>query len=342
MNVIECDDSHRSAWDAYVRSSSTASFYHLYGWRAVNAEALGHSSLYLAAVEGGIFVGVFPIVYVRSRLFGKLACSMPFVNFGGPCGDTELIEHALLEEAARFVERERVAYLEIRSRRRFGMDLPTSEHKVSMTVDLDPDPKVLWTAFKHGQRQDIRKAMKNGLSGRCGGAELLAPFYAVITESWRDLGTPLYDKFYFERILAEFPGCIRICVVSAGQEHAAAAFYALHGKTAEGMWLGGRSKFRKQMAGYLLYWHFLVDACENGFERFHLGRSTGDSGGEVHKRKWNAYPTQLYWQYILGTSRTMPALNVDNPRYRLAIQTWRRLPLPVTQWLGPAIARSIP
>ncbi len=84
MNVIECDDSHRDAWDAYVHASPAASFYHLYGWRGINAEEFGHRSVYLAATEDGRIVGVFPIVLVKSRLFGNLACSMPFVNFGGP------------------------------------------------------------------------------------------------------------------------------------------------------------------------------------------------------------------------------------------------------------------
>ncbi len=62
----------------------------------------------------------------------------------------------------------------------------------------------------------------------------------------------------------------------------------------------------------------------------------------MFKRKWNAYPTQLYWQYILGTRRAMPALNVDNPRYRLAIRAWQRMPAGLTERLGPLIARSIP
>ena len=46
----------------------------------------------------------------------------------------------------------------------------------------------------------------------------------------------------------------------------------------------------------------------------------------------------------LGLERRqeMPRLNVDNPRYRLAMSAWRKLPLPITQLVGPMIARSIP
>jgi FemAB-related protein (PEP-CTERM system-associated) len=342
MDLIECDDSMCAAWDEYVCRSSDASFYHRYGWRRINEEEFGHRSFYLAAVEDGRVSGVFPVVRVKSLLFGNLACSMPFVNFGGPCGDTAGVEEALLNQAEALVTRERLAYLEMRNRRLIGSGLPTCQHKVSMTVALDADPETLWKAFKHQHRQEIRRAAKFGLNARCGGAELLDDFYTVLSESWRDLGTPLYRRSYFRRIMEQFPGATRICLVCAGGEPAAAAFYGIHGKVAEGMWLGARLKFRRQLAGYLLYWEFIRDACILGLERFHLGRSSNDSGGEAHKRKWNAYPTPLYWQYVLGTQRALPALNVQNPRYQFAIRAWRRLPLAVTQRVGPALARTIP
>jgi hypothetical protein len=73
-----------------------------------------------------------------------------------------------------------------------------------------------------------------------------------------------------------------------------------------------------------------------------LGRSTIDSGGQANKRKWTAEPRPLYWEYVLGDGVAIPELGVDNPKYRLAIEAWRRLPVPVTQWIGPLLARSIP
>jgi hypothetical protein len=38
----------------------------------------------------------------------------------------------------------------------------------------------------------------------------------------------------------------------------------------------------------------------------------------------------------------MPELNVNKPKYKLAITAWRKLPYAVTRLLGPPIARSIP
>jgi len=38
----------------------------------------------------------------------------------------------------------------------------------------------------------------------------------------------------------------------------------------------------------------------------------------------------------------MPDQSPSNPKFRAAIAMWKRLPVPVATWLGPAIVRSIP
>ena len=345
MAIIRCSGSHDAIWNAFVDTCPRASFYHRAEWRGINEQCFGHRTAYIAAVEDGRFVGIFPLVQLKSVLFGNLACSLPFVNYGGPAGDTDEIEQALLEAGADVAAEWGVEYLEIRSQRHLGERFPASDHKVSMTVELNRDPDVVWNSYKAkvGPRQDIRKGYNNGFTARFGGVELLDPFYSVLSESWRDMGTPIYRKEYLRRVLATFPKETRICVVSAADgTPAAAALCGHHRDVVEGMWLGMRAEFRKQMVGYVLYWELIKDACQGGYARFHLGRSTAESGGAQFKKKWNAEAVQLYWQYILRTRDEVPALNVSNPRYQLAIKTWQRLPVPVTQVLGPFIARSIP
>jgi hypothetical protein len=75
---------------------------------------------------------------------------------------------------------------------------------------------------------------------------------------------------------------------------------------------------------------------------FHLGRSTAGSGSEWFKSRWNAEAQQLYWYFHMPDGGAMPELNVDNPKYKLAIAAWRRLPLWLVRKLGPPIARCIP
>jgi hypothetical protein len=37
----------------------------------------------------------------------------------------------------------------------------------------------------------------------------------------------------------------------------------------------------------------------------------------------------------------VPQNNPSNAKYRLMIEGWRRLPLPVANWLGPFIVKSL-
>jgi FemAB-related protein (PEP-CTERM system-associated) len=267
---------------------------------------------------------------------------MPFVNYGGPSAVRPDVETALLERAEELCRSLRVKYLEIRTRHHLGERWPSLQHKVSLTVELDANPDVLWNAFKSGHRQQIRKAYKVGVTTRHGSADLIGPFHEVMSESWRSLGTPLYNRRYFEEVARGLGTDCRVTVLYVGDEPAAAAFDGLHRDTVEGMWLGLKPKFRDQYIGYALYWELIKQACETGFKHFHLGRSTADSGGDSFKRKWNANSTQLYWHYALVGGTEMPSLNVDNPKFQLAMSAWRRLPMGVTQVVGPMIARNIP
>lgn len=342
MEVIHCDGSHAKAWDDFVRRQETSSFYHLFGWKAVNEESFGHRTFYLAAVDNGEIRGVLPLVYLKGGFFGKILCSLPFVNYGGPCVVEPSVERLLFDEAKTIVEEHRMDYLEIRSRAKLGKDLLTSEHKVSMTLDLAPDPDLVWNAFKTKHRTNIRHAYKNDLSVRSGGLDLLDIFYDILTETWRNLGTPIYQKAYFERVLRTFPDETTIVVVDHRVLPIAAAFNGHFRGTVEGMWAGVRAKHRRLEPTYVLYWEVIKQACERGFHTYHLGRSTVDSGGEAFKKKWNAYPTQLYWQYVVRKGRAMPRLNVSNPKFQLAMSAWRRLPLGLTRVLGPFVAKGIP
>ncbi len=138
MDILRCDPSHDATWNRFVHECPRASFYHRAEWRAINEDLFGHHTAYLAAVDDGRFVGVFPLVQLKSLLFGNIACSMPFVNYGGPAGQSDAIEQELMREAARVADEWGVSYVEMRSQRHLGDTYPSSEHKISMTIELDP------------------------------------------------------------------------------------------------------------------------------------------------------------------------------------------------------------
>jgi FemAB-related protein (PEP-CTERM system-associated) len=342
MQVSTATADDAAEWDAALPSLAGATFYHRFGWRAVNEESFGHRSTYVLARANGRVCGVLPLTLVSSRLFGRILCSMPFVNLGGPCGTDSSVAQELLGSALELARGHEVDYVELRCRSPIDCDLPVSLRKISMVISLQPDPEAAFGAYSAKHRTNIRRAQKNDLSVEAGGRELIPEFYRVMEHSWRELGTPFYAREYFERIMAEFPEAARIFVC---RRHGKAIATALNGYfcgTVEGLWNGGVAESRTLGANYVLYWEMIRDACERGFTRFHLGRSTAGSSAEDFKRKWNADRHQLYWYYWRRDGAPMPNLNVDNPRFALAIKAWRHMPLAVTRVIGPRLARGIP
>ena len=342
LTVSLCGESDKNSWNLFVANHAAGSFYHLYEWQGINQGALGHETLYLIAKDGDVVRGVLPLIFVRSRLFGRFLCSMPFVNFGGPCSSDANSSEALLKAAMDKANELRADYLELRCTEQLTTSLPVSHRKISMSLELAADPDTIWNAFSSKHRTTIRRTYKNDLEVIAGGTELLPTFYKVMQQSWRSLGTPLYRPQYFAEIMNVFPDKTRIFLCHRKQEPVAVAFNGYFNGTVEGMWAGGAPSARNLQANYVLYWEMIKAACLSGCTRFHLGRSTADSGAEDFKKKWNATSRQLHWYFYRPDGGPPAELNVDNPKYKIAIAAWQRLPLWATRVLGPPLARLIP
>ena len=92
----------------------------------------------------------------------------------------------------------------------------------------------------------------------------------------------------------------------------------------------------------LLYWTCLSFACESGYSIFDFGRSTVGESTYKFKEQWGAKPVQLHWHYWLRKDGEMPDITPRNPKYKLAVELWKKLPVTVTRVLGPHIIKNIP
>jgi hypothetical protein len=122
----------------------------------------------------------------------------------------------------------------------------------------------------------------------------------------------------------------------------AAGFVFGFRETLEIPWASSLRDYNHLSANMLLYWSVLEFAVKQGYRRFDFGRSTPDEGTYKFKEQWGAKPVPLHWQYWLANGNHMPDLSPKNSKYQLAIRLWRKLPLFLTRWVGPAIIRNIP
>jgi FemAB-related protein (PEP-CTERM system-associated) len=332
----------RAEWSTYVANHTEATQYHGYAWLGVIREVFGHRSFPLIARDGERVVGVFPLVMVRSILFGRFLVSVPFVNYGGVLADDDEVERGLWREAVRLAEETGAAYLESRHLVPRALGDHRKQHKATMILDLAPSVDEQWRAFDTKLRNQIRKAQRSGLQSRSGGAELLSGFYEVFARCMRDLGTPVYGRRFFETILRTFPESARVFLVEANGQGVAGAISLAHRQTLEVPWAGSLREWRSRCPNNLLYWDAIRYAIDAGIRRFDFGRSTPGDGPYRFKEQWGARPVPLSWEYWLPPASPVPDLSPKNARFRTAIEVWKRLPLAVTKWVGPSVVRGIP
>jgi hypothetical protein len=82
-------------------------------------------------------------------------------------------------------------------------------------------------------------------------------------------------------------------------------------------------------------------ACANGVSVFDFGRSKKGTGPYAFKKNWGFEPQPLHYEYQLFSRDSVPQNNPNNPKFRRAIEIWRRLPRGVVNAVGPLLARHL-
>jgi serine/alanine adding enzyme len=312
-------------------------------WLAVLHASLRHTPYCLEAVEHGRTRGILSLCYVRSVLFGRYLVSLPYLNYGGALADDDQVAALLIDHAIRLARDLRVRYLELRHEFNFPHSELTGRQcdKVNMRRPLPATADALWSRLDSSVRNQVRKGRKNGLAVHWGSQELLPEFYDIFARNMRDLGTPVYGRSLFQKTLAQFGDRAELCVVRT-EGKAIAAALLLHGwGVTEVPSASSLRQYNHTNANMLMYWHLLERAVERQQSAFDFGRCSTDSNTFRFKKQWGAEPTPAEWQYH-SQGDSVGAMRTSNPRYQRLIGWWKRLPVPLTRFLGPIVVRGIP
>ena len=329
-------------WQRFLEGQTCASNYHRWGWKQVIEASFGWPTYYLMAEDKGRVAGILPLVWQKSWLFGSFLTSLPFLNAGGVVAESALAEEALIAEAIALAQRLGAQHLELRHRRDHQLNLPIKTNKVSVVRPVTPDGDALWSSLSTKVRTKVRRAEKYGLVAEFDGEPHLGGFYNVFAENMRDLGTPVYARNFFRQILRIFPYDSYLCIVRHEGKAIAASFLTGFRDSVEAMWSCSLYSHAKMKPNMFMYWKIMEFAGRQGYKTFDFGRSSVGSGTHRFKMQWRSQEVRLYWVYWLPEGKNLPELNPENPRFRLAVRLWQRLPLFVTNLLGPRIVRCLP
>ena len=328
--VREAAPADDAAITAFVRAHPDATPFHLPAWSRAVERGCGQRARYLVAERGGVIAGVLPLTEMRSPLFGNALVSAGFAVDGGVLGE----ESEALVAAARAFG---LPSIELR-----GGAAPTGWAVDETTYlgfvrPIAADDEAELKAIPRKQRAEVRKALTNDLEVVTGGAERAAEHYAVYAESVRNLGTPVFPRALFRTVLETMDADV-LTVRHKGRAVASVLSLYFDG-TVYPYWGGGMAAARELRANDRMYFALMAHARAKGCTHFDFGRSKAGTGAAAFKKNWGFEGRPLaYARWSEGAAREVNPLN---PKYALMVRTWRRLPLPVANLIGPWISRGL-
>jgi FemAB-related protein (PEP-CTERM system-associated) len=165
--------------------------------------------------------------------------------------------------------------------------------------------------------------------------------HRIYAESVRNLGTPVFSRRFFSILMETFGDAADIVTVMDG-ETAIAAVMNFYFRDEVLPYYGGGTLAARQRAGNVfMYWEVMRRAADRGFRLFDFGRSKLGTGAYAFKHNWGFEPAKLHYRFCLEPGGTIPDINPMNPKYRLFIAAWKRLPLPIANILGPPLVRGL-
>lgn len=338
--VSQLDASGFGMWDAYVQAAPKATFFHRAGWKTVLERAFGHQTFFLYAEQDGVIVGILPLAAVKSALFGHSLASLPFCVYGGIVADTPEVAAALRQKACELADKLGVGALELRNTDPSDSEWPVKQLYFTFRKTIEDNDEANLMAIPNRQRAMIRKGIKEGLQSEWDkGVNRL---YRVYAESVRNLGTPVFSIKYL-RVLQEVFGedSSVLMITHEGQDVAGVMSFYFRDEVLP--YYSGSTAASRSIKGvnHFMYWELMRRSRERGYKVFDFGRSKADTGPYSFKKNFGFMPQPLPYEYYLVKSPAVPDLNPLNPKYRLMVNTWTKLPLPLANFVGPFIARSL-
>src|SRR5712692_1629993 len=130
VRITRWEPASGDAWSKVVDESDHAGVEHLSQWLTVIKGAYGHSPLYFLGEDEDGVGGVLPAFLVRSRLFGAVVTSMPFLDAGGPCSRSRPLARALVDHLIRLAARLGAGRVELRCTTEMDLPVPAMRDKV--------------------------------------------------------------------------------------------------------------------------------------------------------------------------------------------------------------------
>lgn len=323
--------------------------YSTWEWGTV-CENFGHDRYYLGIERDGELRAGIPLMFNDSRLFGKKLVSMPYAPYGSilirrdAANPHEYRQH-LIEDLQSLTDSLSADQASIRGYNAMTIDDPnftTTNEFVTFEVDLRNGEDQVWEDVASRFRRGVRKARKNDVRVEKGFDDSsFAAYYEMYLDNMHYYGTPPYSRRFFRNVhtvLGERDAFeLYLAYDDEGRPiNGVTAFF--HGDRAI-YWTGvSDHEYRELNGGSLLLWEAMSDACDRGYPIFDLGR-TREGTGVYRYKDGIGNPVELIDRHYAPDGVDRPP-NPDDG-YDTYKTIWRKLPVKLTEYLGPHLRRRL-
>lgn len=292
----------------------------------------------IAAMENGVQL-ILPIGLIKSQMMGNKVISVPFLEYGGFCGNPMYIEQVIAYLRGKYSKK--YSYLEIRE----GLPNDVLEKHLQKVVPYKRFVLALqgeeqnWELLDKQKRKAIRKAEKSGVSVRELGKDDIDQIYQIYLKSMKQFGSPPFAKEFFVQFFSRSLGkCFgamhegKLCAVLLGftyQQQIHITIAVADKKSLE---------FRPHE---LLHWEFIKWGIRNKYTVFDFGRVREESGQFRFKQEFGGELKELAHYYDLYQLKRIPKTDPSNGKYRFAIELWKKMPLIMQRKIGPGIREGL-
>ena len=334
------DQGNAKRWDQFVFACPEATFFHRAAWQGIIKDVFRHATYFFYAEENGEIQGVLPLAHVNSRLFGNALIALPFAVYGGVAASTAEAAKALENTAQELAQKLGVDHLEFRNVSAKHTDWPTQDLYVTFRKEILPDVEANMLAIPRKQRAMVRKGIKNGLISTVD--HNTERFFKLFADNVHRHGTPAMPKRYFDTLLQVFADDCEVLTVTGPDGQLLSSVLSFYFRDEVLPYYAGDDESARHLAANdFKYWELMRRACERGYRLFDYGRSKEGTGPYAFKKNWGFEPQPLHYEYCLYKRDSIPQNNPNNPKYKLFIAAWRRMPIGLANWLGPHIVRNL-
>ena len=342
VRLLRDDAADRARWDAFVQACPQATFFHRAGWQTVIEAAFGHRTWFYLAEQDGAIQGVLPLAQIKSRLFGHALIALPFCVYGGVAALTDAARQELDMAAVDLAATLGVGHLEYRNVTAAHPGDPAWQGKelyVIFRKAIGAEDEENLNAIPRKQRAMVRKGIKCGLTGEVD--DNVERFFTAYANSVHRLGTPVFSKRYFALLKETFGDDCEVRVIVRDGELVAGVLSFFFRDEVLPYYGGGMPVARDVAGNDFMYWNLMQAAAARGCRLFDFGRSKLGTGAYDFKKNWGFTAQHLPYEYKLYGADALPDNNPLNPKYQLFIKMWKKLPLPLANFMGPYIVRNL-